>query len=65
MDTPRRRSFFAELDLRESTFVGDLLRRETVGGTIALLAAVVAVAWANSTWGSSYDDFRAFDVGPL
>ena len=32
----------------ESTFVGDLLRQETVGGAVVLVAAVVAVVWANS-----------------
>ncbi|MCW2767297.1 MAG: Na+/H+ antiporter NhaA [Nocardioides sp.] len=65
MNTPRRRSFFPEPDLRESSYLGDLLRREAVGGTIALVAAVVAVVWANSMWGASYDDFRGLEVGPL
>ena len=65
MDTPSPRNFFPELDPRESSFLGDFLRRETVGGTIALVAAVVAVIWANSPWGGAYDDFRAFEVGPL
>jgi len=65
VDTPSPRNFFPELDPRESSFLGDFLRRETVGGTIALVAAVVAVIWANSPWGGAYDDFRAFEVGPL
>ena len=34
------------------------MRRETVGGAIALLAAAVAVLWANSPWASSYDAVR-------
>jgi Na+:H+ antiporter, NhaA family len=49
----------------ESTFIGDLLRREVVGGSIALVAAVVAVVWANSPWSSSYDALRHLQVGPL
>jgi Na+:H+ antiporter, NhaA family len=49
----------------ESTFVGDLLRREVVGGSIALVAAVVAVVWANSPWSASYDALRHLQVGPL
>ena len=44
----RPRFFFPELDRGESTFLGDFLRRETVGGTIALVAAAIAVVWANS-----------------
>ncbi len=49
----------------ESTFVGDLLRREVVGGSIALVAAVVAVVWANSPWSASYDALRHLQIGPL
>ena len=49
----------------ESSFIGDLLRREVVGGSIALVAAVVAVVWANSPWSSSYDALRHLQVGPL
>jgi len=61
----RRRVLFPDPTTDESTFLGDLMRRETVGGAIALLAAAVAVFWANSPWASSYDAVRHFDVGPL
>ena len=60
----RRPRFLADPDLGESTFVGDLLRRESVGGSMALLAAVVAVVWANLDVGS-YDALRATRIGPL
>lgn len=60
-----RPSFLPDPDQGESTFVGDLLRRETVGGTIALVAAAIAVIWANSPWGASYVDFRHLELGPL
>jgi Na+:H+ antiporter, NhaA family len=64
--TARRRPLlFPEPGLAESTFVGDLLRREVVGGSIALAAAVVAVVWANSPWSASYDAVRHLQVGPL
>lgn len=61
---PRPR-WLPDPDLGESTFVGDVLRRETVGGTIALVAAVVAVAWASSPWSESYDALRGLQIGPL
>lgn len=50
---------------RETTFIGDFLRKETVGGAIALLAAVFAVVWANSAWGDAYESLRHLSVGPL
>ena len=61
----RRPRFLPDPDPGESTFLGDLLRSETVGGAIALVAAAVAVVWANSPWAASYDAFRLWQVGPL
>ncbi|MDT0200531.1 Na+/H+ antiporter NhaA [Nocardioides sp. AE5] len=49
----------------EHTRVGDLLRRDTVGGILALGAALVAVLWANSMVGDSYQHLREFEIGPL
>ena len=60
----RRPGFFPALEPRESIFIGTLLRSETVGGGIALVAAAVALVWANLDE-SSYDALRSFDVGPL
>jgi NhaA family Na+:H+ antiporter len=61
----RQRLLFPDPSRSESTFLGDLLRRETVGGAIALLAAAVAVVWANSPWDGAYDALKHVDVGPL
>ena len=41
-------------DDRETRFLRDLLRGETLGGVLALAAALVAVVWANSRWSDSY-----------
>ncbi len=51
-------------DPGESNFVVDLLRSETVGGSIALVAAVVALVWANLDF-ASYQELRHWDLGPL
>ena len=59
------RRIFPEPDQREATFLGDLFRRETVGGALALVAAVVGIVWANSAWGDAYLDLRHLEVGPL
>ena len=61
----RRPLLFPDPGLAESTFLGDVFRRETVGGAVALVAAAVAVAWASSPWGASYDDLRHLTIGPL
>ena len=59
------RRIFPEPDQREASFLGDLFRREAVGGAIALVAAVVAVVWANSAWAASYFELRHVEIGPL
>lgn len=61
MTTPRRRpKFLPDADKGETTFVGDLLRQETVGGAIVLVAAAVAVIWANSPLSEAYSTFRHY-----
>lgn len=42
----------------------EVLRRETVGGMLLLVAATLAVAWANSPWSHSYHAVSDFTVGP-
>ena len=62
---PRRRLIFPDLDTEERTYLSDVLRQETVGGGLALVAATIAVIWANSPWGGAYDDLRHLTLGPL
>jgi NhaA family Na+:H+ antiporter len=61
--TPRR--FLPTSTVEEQTFLGRLLRQETVGGAIVLVAAVVAVLWANSPWSEEYVALQRLDLGPL
>ncbi|WP_235736905.1 Na+/H+ antiporter NhaA [Nocardioides alcanivorans] len=61
---PRLR-FLPDPSRRDATYVGDLLRRETVGGVLALAAAVVAILWANSALGDGYHHLREHEIGPL
>ena len=44
--------------------LGVALRRETVGGALLLLAAVLALGWANSPWAQAYAGLRDARVGP-
>lgn len=64
MTSRRRPRLFPSLEARESGFLARLLRSETVGGGIALVAAAVGLLWANLAH-ASYDGLRSADVGPL
>lgn len=48
----------------ERTRIADLLRAESVGGRLLVVAAVVAILWANSPWADSYFALRDVTVGP-
>jgi len=61
---PRKSFFRRPSTLAERNFVADALRTETVGGALLLIAAVVAVVWANTAWSDAYTDLRDFRIGP-
>ncbi|WP_309057674.1 Na+/H+ antiporter NhaA [Streptomyces sp.] len=63
-DSGTGRTFLGRLPLPESRYLADALRTETVGGVLLLLAAVVALVWANSPVGDSYASVRDFHFGP-
>jgi Na+:H+ antiporter, NhaA family len=48
----------------EALRIGDVLRRETVGGALLLAATVLAMVWANSPWASAYEVIRDARFGP-
>ncbi|MEU9073515.1 Na+/H+ antiporter NhaA [Kitasatospora sp. NPDC004745] len=58
-----RRQFLGRLSLPERTFITDALRTETVGGVLLLVAAVVALIWAN-VWPQAYQSVLDHTVGP-
>ncbi|WP_448626709.1 Na+/H+ antiporter NhaA [Geodermatophilus sp. URMC 64] len=62
MTTPMR--LFARGSLDEGRRIAGVLRKETVGGGLLLLAAVLALAWANSPWAGSYAALRDTRMGP-
>ena len=41
-----------------------MLRKETIGGALLLVATVVALIWANSAWSARYHAMIEFRVGP-
>lgn len=48
----------------EARRLADVLRAETVGGVLLAVAAVLALAWANSPWGDAYTALSEIRVGP-
>jgi NhaA family Na+:H+ antiporter len=41
------------------------LRDETIGGILLLVAAALALVWANSPWGASYEALVHQQIGPI
>jgi NhaA family Na+:H+ antiporter len=48
----------------EAVRIAALLRRETVGGVLLILGAVIALVWANTPWSAAYETLRDTRVGP-
>lgn len=61
---PVKTRLFSRASWPEAKRIADLLRLETVGGVIMLVAAVVGLIWANSPWASIYETLRTVEVGP-
>lgn len=62
---PRTWTLFPRGSWTEVSRIGDILRKETVGGALLLAGAVVAVVWANSPWAGMYEALRSFTFGPV
>ncbi|WP_327047513.1 Na+/H+ antiporter NhaA [Microbispora sp. NBC_01189] len=48
----------------ETRRIADILRQETIGGALLLVAALAALVWANSPWSAGYETLRSLRVGP-
>src|SRR3712207_4441052 len=48
----------------ENRRIAGILRKETVGGVLLIVGAVLALAWANSPWRAAYETLRDPRVGP-
>ncbi len=59
---PRR--LFTRGSWPEAKRLAEILRLETVGGMLLLVAAAAAIVWANSPWSDTYHAVSEFRVGP-
>ncbi len=65
MPTPSNRSLLlGRGSWPEARRIAEILRAETTGGILLLIAAVVALVWANTPWSDLYHDIAGFTVGP-
>ena len=62
MPPPRR--LFGPGSPLEVARIADILRAETVGGALLVVAAGLALLWANSPWGDAYRAVTDLRVGP-
>jgi Na+:H+ antiporter, NhaA family len=61
---PRRRQrLFTRGSFLESSRTAEILRAETTGGVLLMVAAAVALIWANSRWSDAYYDVRDYTIG--
>ncbi len=60
---PTRSTIFGRGSYAESLRIGEILRKETVGGALLVAAALIALVWANSPASDSYFALRDYKVG--
>src|ERR671920_1607674 len=61
--SPARSTIFGRGSYAEALRIGEILRKETVGGALLVAAAVIALVWANSPASDSYFALRDFKIG--
>lgn len=61
--SPTRSTIFGRGSYAESLRIGEILRKETVGGALLVAAAIIALVWANSPASDSYFALRDYKVG--
>ncbi|GGF41661.1 Na(+)/H(+) antiporter NhaA [Marmoricola endophyticus] len=60
----KRPALFSRGSWSETSRIADILRAETTGGFLLLVATVIAIAWVNSPMGDSYESLSELRVGP-
>jgi Na+:H+ antiporter, NhaA family len=55
---------FSRGSFLEHSRIAHILRAETTGGLLLIVAALVAIVWANTGWAGSYESLRDTTVGP-
>ena len=61
---PSRRHLLSRGSWPEAKRLAEILRHETVGGVLLLIAGGAALLWANSPWSHVYREVSEFVIGP-
>src|SRR3954449_11528581 len=65
MERPQRsRPLFSLGSWSEDSRIAAVLRKETVGGLLLLVATLMALVWSNSPWSGAYESLSDTKVGP-
>ncbi|MBF6157362.1 Na+/H+ antiporter NhaA [Nocardia cyriacigeorgica] len=65
MNTPQtRQRLFAPGSWPEARRIASILRTETAGGILLIIAAAIGLIWANTPWSDVYEHVRHFELGP-
>jgi Na+:H+ antiporter, NhaA family len=64
VSTPRIGTLLSRGSWREVRRISDILRAETVGGILLVVAAAIALIWANSPWSDTYRALSELRIGP-
>jgi Na+:H+ antiporter, NhaA family len=64
VDVPTRSILLARGSWSETRRIADILRKETVGGVLLIVGALLAMVWANSPWSAGYAALRDTTIGP-
>lgn len=63
MSSHQTRNVLGRSSYPEYLRIGEILRKETVGGILLIIAAALALIWANSPFSDSYFALRDFEFG--
>lgn len=64
LPTRTKAALFSRGEWPEAKRITDLLRLETIGGVLLLVASLVAISWANTPWGDAYFSLQDLHFGP-
>ncbi|MGA8847145.1 MAG: Na+/H+ antiporter NhaA [Nocardioides sp.] len=62
--SPRPLNLFQRGSFPEASRIAEVLRAETTGGILLIIAAIAALVWANSPGSDSYAELRDLTIGP-
>jgi NhaA family Na+:H+ antiporter len=57
-------TLFLRRSRAETGRIAEVLRKETVGGILLMIGALVALIWANTPWAGAYETLRDTRIGP-